>query len=376
MSSERLLIISFSDISADARVLKQVQLFSDRYQVVTCGYGSKPDGAVEHFQIPGDLVAWKYPRHAVVARAYSYAYWNNPVVSALRSRLPRGQFDVVIANDIDTAGLALSLKPTLGVHLDLHEYCPRMKEEIFRWRVFMGPFMSWMLRRFATKVRSVSTVAPHIADEYRRKFGLDARVVTNAAPFVDRLPTPVHSPIRLVHSGAAKNGRFLEVTLDAMASIKSDATLDLFLTQSHGSYYQSLRDRIEGMSNVTLHDPVPYSALSETLSAYDVGVFLLPPVNFNYKWTLPNKFYDFVQARLGILIGPSPEMVAVLRKEKLGTVTDDFSAEALARAIDELTPEGVAEFKSSAHRAASSLSAEVQLWGWAAAVDDIMTVRS
>lgn len=371
MSSPRLLVLSFSRISADARVLKQVNLLKDQYRVTTCGYGPKPEGVEDHIEIPENLVAWKYPRAAVVARAYAQAYWCNPVISHLRPLLPAGYYDIVLANDIDTAGLALALKPTRGVHLDLHEYCPRMKEELFRWKLFMGPFMAWMVRKYGTRVDSVTTVATHIAEEYRREFGLNAEVVTNAAPYVDRQPTPVHSPIRLVHSGAAKQGRYLEVTLDAMDAIKSDATLDLFLTQNHGEYFESLRARINGMPNVTLHDPVPYDRLNSTLSDYDVGVFLLPPVNFNYEWTLPNKFFDFVQARLGIVIGPSPEMAAVLTQENLGLVTEDFSSAALARAIDSLTPETVGSFKASAHRAAEALSAEEQLRRWGHAIQEL-----
>lgn len=376
MSSPRLLILSFSRISADARVLKQVHLFKEQYRVITCGYGPKPDGVEDHIEIPENLVAWKYPRAAVIARAYARAYWGNPVIAHLRPLLRRGHYDIILANDIDTAGLALSLKPARGVHLDLHEYCPRMKEELFRWKLFMGPFMAWMVRKFGKQVNSITTVATHIAEEYRRQFGVQAGVVTNAAPFVDRTPTPVHTPIRLVHSGAAKKGRFLEVTLDAMDALKSDATLDLFLTQNHGEYFESLRARIQGMRNVVLHDPVPYDQLNSTLSKYDVGIFLLPPVNFNYEWTLPNKFFDFVQARLGIIIGPSPEMAAVLTRANLGVVTEDFSSDALARAIDSLTPETVATYKASAHNAAAALSAEEQLKHWVRAIEELQTIGS
>lgn len=376
MSSPRLLILSFSRIVSDARVLKQVNLFKDQYRVTTCGYGPKPPGVEEHIQIPDHLLAWKYSRTAVLVRAYSLAYWGNPVISHLRPLLRRRHYDIILANDIDTAGLASSLKPTRGVHLDLHEYCPRMKEELFRWKLFMGPFMSWMVRKFATNVNSTSTVAEHIAEEYGRVFGIKARVVTNAAPYVDRLPSPVHSPIRLVHSGAAKKGRYLEVTLDAMDAVKSDVTLDLFLTQNHGDYFDLLRARIEKMENVNLHAPVAYENLNSVLSEYDVGIFLLPPVNFNYEWTLPNKFFDFVQARLGIIIGPSPEMATVLGAAHLGVVTSDFSSSALASAIDALTAESVTQFKAAAHQAALHLSAEEQLAGWTAAIRDIKTVGS
>ncbi len=371
MPATRLLIMSFSPLRSDARILKQIALFQDRYDVVTCGYGEAPEGVKDHIRIPSELKEWKYNRFAVMGRMYRRAYWGNPVISYLRPRLSGSEFDVILANDIDSAGLALSLQPVHGVHLDLHEYCPRMKEELPRWKLFVAPFMRWMVRTFATKADSVSTVAGHIADEYRREFGLAPTVVTNAAPFSDAVPGPVGSPIRLVHSGAAQQGR-LEVMLDAMELIEGGATLDLYLTQNHGPYFESLMARVSAMRNVTLHAPVPYAGLTKILNAYDVGLYLLPPLNFNFAWALPNKFFDFVQARLGVVIGPSPEMAALVRQEGLGVVSDDFTAASLASAIDALTPEEVAGYKQASDAAARKLSAEEQVKGWARAIEALV----
>ena len=105
------------------------------------------------------------------------------------------------------------------------------------------------------------------------------------------------------------------------------------------------------------------------LGECDVGVFVLPPLTCNYLNRLPNKFFDFVQARLGIVVGPSPEMAALVREHGLGVVTADFTAQSLARALDELTAETVEGHKAASHTVARGLSAEEQIKGWAAAVD-------
>ena len=121
-----------------------------------------------------------------------------------------------------------------------------------------------------------------------------------------------------------------------------------------------------------MHDPVPYHALNETLNAYDVGVHILPPVNFNNEWALPNKFFDYVQARLGLIIGPSPEMAGVVRERGIGVVTDDFSTAALIRVIESLTAEQVGGYKAASAAAARSLSAESQVIEWQRAVEAIV----
>ncbi|GAA1513341.1 hypothetical protein BJ978_001975 [Agromyces terreus] len=364
----RLLILSFSPIAADARVLKQVRLFAEDYAVTTCGHGPAPDGVVEHLSIPDELAVWRYDRGRVATRRYRSAYWSNPAVVAAKRALAGRSFDAVLADDVDAVGLALSV-PSRGVHADLHEYSPRQKEDLLRWRVFVGPFMRWMCRTFVTKATSVTTVGQGIAEEYRRRFGVAADVVTNAAPYVEREPQPVHDPIRLVHSGAALHDRNIMTIVDAVDAASGGCTLDLYLTPNDPAYLDSLKARQN--ARITVHDPVPYDELNETLSAYDVGVHVLPPVNFNNTWALPNKFFDYVQARLGLIIGPSPEMARVVRERGIGAVADDFSTAALVREIERLAPAQVAAYKSASADAARDLSAESQVVVWRRAIDGI-----
>lgn len=368
-----LLIISFSPLRSDARVLRQVRLFRDRYAVTTVGYGEAPDGVVEHVRIPDEVVHWHKDRRLLAARRYETAYRSSPVVRAVEPLLAgrSARVDVVIANDADTLPVALDLRPRGGVHLDLHEYAPRQSEESWRWRLFVAPYYRWLLRTYGRGADSVSTVGRWLAREYRREFGLVAGVVPNAAPYAERSPTPVGSPLRLVHSGLARRGRSLHVMLDAMRQAERDLTLDLYLMPNDPAYLAELRESVADLPQVRFHDPVAPHELGEALAGADLGVFVLPPVNFNYRFTLPNKFFDFVQARLGVVVGPSPEMADLVRHHRLGVVLDDFTAETLAAALDRLEDQDVAGFKRAAHAAAHPLSAQEQVSGWVRAVDTL-----
>ncbi|MBD8022239.1 glycosyltransferase [Microbacterium sp. Sa1CUA4] len=366
-----MLILSFSPIASDARVLKQVDLFRHDYEVTTCGYGPAPEGVADHVEIPSDLQVWRYPRLLVVARQYRRAYRGNAAIRAARSALAGREFDIVLADDVDTVPLALALRPRRGVHADLHEYAPRQKNEMLRFRLFVRPFIEWMCRRYVRRADSWTTVSEGIAREYGRRFGFTPEVVTNAAPYVDAEPTPVHEPLRFVHSGAALRGRGIDTLVEGITAARS-GTLDLYLTPNDPGLIDELTARArESAGRVRVHDPVPYAKLSETLRSHDVGVFLLPPVNFNHRWALPNKFFDFVQARLGLIIGPSPEMAAYVERYGIGAVTRDFSAAALAEAVDALDVDQVARYKAASHRHARELSSEAQVQIWKRAVDAI-----
>ncbi len=368
MSRPSLLILSFSPIADDARVLKQVRLFADRYDVTTCGYGPAPEGVVRHYEVPADLLAWRKDPRWLLARQYSRVYWGNAAVAHARSVLPVGEFDAVLADDVDTVPLALSLQPRRGVHADLHEYAPGQNSELPRWRWFVAPYIRWICRRFVSRAASVTTVGQGIAERYSREFGFPVGVVTNAAPYADLAPAPVGSPIRLVHSGNAQRNRHLEVMIDGVEQSTTPVTLDLLLMPNDEAYRDELRARCAGSTRVRVLDPVPYRDLVRTLNGYDVGVFVLPPVNVNYEWTLPNKFFDYVQARLGVIVGPSPEMAREVEARGFGAVTADFTAAGFAAVLDRCDENAVTAWRSASDASARELSAEVQSDGWSRAV--------
>ncbi len=369
MTPPRLLILSFSNIAEDARVLKQVRHFASRYEVTTYGYGPNPDPRVQHMQLDEAHGIRRWPRRDLILRRFRRMYWQQSAIRQAQADLAQVErFDVILANDIDTIGLALALDPVNGVHADIHEYAPRQNEELLVWRLFVAPFVRWMCRRFLPSAASMTTVGQGIADEYRRVYGLPAGVVTNAAPFVELAAGPVGSPIRLVHSGASLRNRRLEVLIDAVAATTSDVRLDLYLMRNDPNYIALLRERAAGSDRVRFPDPLPYQDLIARLNEYDVGIHVIAPTNFNNRWALPNKFFDYVQARLGLIIGPSSEMRHILDSHGFGVAADDFTAAALTRVLDSLTVEQVHEWKSRAATAARELSSETQVEVWDAAI--------
>ncbi|MDD7542515.1 MAG: hypothetical protein SPK50_06750 [Mobiluncus porci] len=369
-----MLLVSYSPLVSDARILKQITLFKDDFELTTCGYGPAPEGVAHHFQIPDDCVYWKRNRLWTILRLYTKAYWSSSASAWCRENVPRDHYDVTFADDIDSIGFGLWTRPKLGLHADLHEYSPREKEDVWRWRVFVKPYMQWQVRHFVARAQTCSTTASFFATEYQRNFGINPTVVVNATPFheLQPTPTPESDPIRLVHAGTCRPDRYTEIMIDAVAGLPDRYTLDLFLVKNDAAYFEKLREKCRGLPNVTLHEGAPYRELIDTLHRYDLGIHNLPPVNFNNQYALPNKFFDFVQARIGMVIGPTPEMVSRLEKYHLGRVAADFTAEALQEALAATTREEVAAWKKNAHAVARELSSENVVGLWKDAVAEIV----
>lgn len=377
----RVLVLSFSPIASDARVLKQIRHLAVEHDVVTCGYGPPPAGVRAHIRVPDDAQN-QLDGRLITLRAYRRAYWSQAGVRWVREHIVAGSPDVILANDLDAVPLALALRPRTGVHADLHEFWPRLHEEHEAWMRRIAPYQEWLCRRHLAACHFVTTVSGRIAEEYTSQFGVPVGVVTNASPFADLSPGPVGSPLRLVHSGACLRNRDLHVMVDAVTAAARGAaedgldpvavTLDLYLTVNDPGYLAELRARAEASDGVvTVHDPVPYGELVATLNRYDVGVHVLPPVSFNNANALPNKVFDYVQARLGLLVGPSPEMAMLVHRHALGVVARSFDARAVATAVRGLTEARVAEYKAAADAAAAELSDTEQSRLW---VDSVRAI--
>ncbi len=363
----RLLILVYSRLEMDARVLRQIRWLSRRFDVTSAGFGPSPVEGVPHVELAalppyagGTLARLVYVISFVLGR-FAGLTARNPQDSAAVELLDFQEWDVIVANDVSALPAATRLRSRHGILADLHEYAPRQADESLLFRLTEARYFRWVLKRWLRRAGRVTTVSQGIADEYSREFGVEPVVVANAAAYREGEPRPVGSPIRIVHSAVPSPARHIEVMIEAVTATRTSVTFDLYLVDDGSAYLRGLRHLADASDRVTIHGAVPNSELVDVLAGYDIGVHLLPSINFNHRWALPNKFFDFVQARLGIVIGPSPEMARVVNEYGLGAVAQDFTAESLTRVFDDLDAEQVAQWKLASNRAARPLSGESQL---------------
>jgi hypothetical protein len=201
------------------------------------------------------------------------------------------------------------------------------------------------------------TVSAGIARDFHARCGVSPRLVTNAPFFEDLAPTPVNERIRLVHVGLADERRRLEDTIKAVTMLDDRFSLDLILGRDN-AYRRRLQKLASQDARIRVLPPVPSKDLLSVANGYDVGVFLLPGQNPNQVHVLPNKLFDYIQARLAVAIGPSAEMAAIVKQWDCGVVSESFEPAALAAALAALDGAAVARMKRNADRAAQVLTAE------------------
>ncbi len=361
----RVLIASLSDVGRDPRVSRQVDALRDEHSVTVAAYGSpdredvdfvKLTSGAQDFSVPG---IFRMAANASLRqlRQFDTAYWRDTRFRAWRDELAAVPADIILVNDAVLLPAAFEAAAGAPVVFDAHEYAPTQHEELLRFRVLVAPLTRHICRIYLPRVRSMMVVSEGIGQLYGPFTDVQPVAVTNAPPFAAISPRPVDEKIRLIHFGGADPQRRLEKMVELMSFLDDRFTLDLFLFGGE-RYVRKLKVHARSDPRIEFRKPVPMTELVHTASHADVGVFLYTADNPQRLYTLPNKLFEFIQARLAVAIGPSPEMAKIVRRFECGFVSPTFEPRDLAELLNATGPEQLWQFKLNSDAAARVLNAE------------------
>ncbi|MGV8970457.1 MAG: hypothetical protein ACOH1J_08405 [Microbacteriaceae bacterium] len=361
--TRKILCVSFSPIFADSRVLRQLEVLRQHGEVTTVGYGPAPEGVARHIQVPDGASSLPETPLGVLRLAL---HLHNAVEltapgekSALKETVASGPFDLVVANDARALPLAFAAAGDAPVLADMHEWAAEERATVYIWRVLVGPYMEHLCKKYLPRVAALTSVSSGLAALYGERYGVDYQIVRNAPDLRNLKPKPLANDlIRLVHSGTADAERNIVELIEATNRLGDRFTLDLYLLEVPGGHLKEIKKLAATSPRVTVHDPVPPDTLPTVLNDYDLGIFLYPLKTLSHLYHLPNKFFDFVQARLGLVFSPAPEIDAHIAQYKLGIITAGTTADDLVDALQNITAAEVAKFKKASDTSARALSAE------------------
>jgi hypothetical protein len=369
----RILVISFTNLASDPRVDRQIGALESRHEIVAAGI-APPARTVSEF------IELRRPKRTLtgnvagllrlLTRRYDDVYWKHRGHVEGLERLRNIKADAVVANDLTALPIALRLGNP--VVFDAHEYAPGEFSHLLWWRLLIAPYQRWLSRSYIPCVASMVTVGKAIAKAYECETGVRATVVTNAPPRADLSPTPVHEPIRILHHGSAQRGRGLEEMVRIGHLLDRHFTLDFVLVEGSRGYRDKLIRLANGNPRIRFPRAWAMQDIAQNANEYDIGLYSLRPTNFNQRFALPNKLFEFIQARLALAIGPSPEMASIVRSYGCGVVAEDFSPERVASEINRLDPSSIAAFKDASDLAAGVLCAEANTETLLRAVDEAL----
>ncbi|HEX5121532.1 MAG TPA: hypothetical protein VFW65_40645 [Pseudonocardiaceae bacterium] len=343
-------------------MLRQLEVLAELGDVTTVAYGERPPGSCEHLRIDADLPSLPQTPAGVALlalRRYDRVELAAPGNQEVLRQVGDRTFDLVMANEARAMAVAHRVAKGAPVVADMHEWAPEERAHVRSWRLLVKPFMTYQCEKYLPRMAGVTVVNDAIGRLYQERFGVLPHTVRNAGPFHELSPGDmVPGKIRLVHSGGAVPGRNIEALIEAVRNLDERFTLDLYLVPARdgGRYLDSVRALIGGDQRITLHPPVRPDELVDALHGYDVGLFSLPPLTPNHRLMLPNKIFDYIQARLAVVFSSAVETDRLINEHELGPIAPDPSAEALRATLAPLTEDQVRGYKQNADKAAKVLN--------------------
>lgn len=376
-----ILIISFSHLQKDPRVLRQVQALSSDYNLYTIGLSPV------NTTIPNLLHSYNRNNlffkllRVVLSITKLFNCYLAIVLKQyqLDKQFKKIHFDLILCNDVDALplGFAISNKK-IPVWADLHEYSPREFENSFLWRLYFQSYKIWLCRKYLPLVNYISVVCNGIAKEYEKNFNITTNsIITNAAFYhADLKPIIPKSPIKIIHHGAAMPNRKIEVMIDMMQYLGNEYELNMMLVvngESQHDYLDKLRTKaLDVGKKIHFLETVSTNQIPMLINSFDIGLYILEPSGFNELYALPNKFFEFIQARLCLAVSPNPEMSSIVNQSKLGIVSKDYTAQSMATAIEQLSLEDIFAYKSNADLYAWEYSADKNIQHMQAIVKSLL----
>ena len=97
---------------------------------------------------------------------------------------------------------------------------------------------------------------------------------------------------------------------------------------------------------VCLEEIIPQS------TQYDIGLIPFKPTTFNLAHCMPNKLFEYVQARLAIVSTPLYDVGNFIRAHSCGVIAKGFESAHIADVFSCLSYKDIDSYKISAHKAA------------------------
>lgn len=372
------LVLSYSNIASDPRVRRQIDWLTDAgWAVDTIGLGDHPSTAVRHhFPLlpPSTWVTSKPGLLLTHTLLPNRAIFERQVLSRIpgevKQRIFSAEYALIVFNELEFSPWAAQIRAALGsaaprMHLDLHEYHNAHQRRRTLGGRITGSHHRWLRASIGSPAFDSRTVVNEpIGSLYLEEYDIPPmRPSRNIPPYVEQSPSPVDDgEIRLLFHGLASMQRGFAEILEALRMLDERFSMT-FMLMPNPVMHEWLRDQIEthpARDRIRIVDPAPMPEIAQRINEYDLEIIFYQPTSRNLEYALPNKFFESIQGRLGVIVAEGRTMAPIVREWGNGAVVDGFGGEDLARALAGLISDDVARMKQASDAAARVLNAEAE----------------
>jgi glycosyltransferase involved in cell wall biosynthesis len=265
--------------------------------------------------------------------------------------------DLLVSNDLDTLlpNFLISKLKHLPLVYDSHEYftgIPEIQRRLFVKWVWMS-----IEKMIFPWLNYVITVSDSIAAQYEFQYGFRPVTIRNCSrPSKEIKPfSKVELGINEDHLLLILQGTGINIDRGGEELIESVSKTDnvSLLIVGSGVRLDFLKNKVVELdlsSRVKFFPKVPWDELMRFTKSADAGLSLDKDTNINYRFSLPNKLFDYISAGIPVIAGNLPEVTKIVAGNKCGIIIPEITPNEICNAINKLkeNPVLLAEFKKNA----------------------------
>ena len=203
-------------------------------------------------------------------------------------------------------------------------------------RPFVKNFWNELEKLILPKLKNTYTVCESIADFYDAKYHTNFKTILNLPNKkeikMSQFPFEYQNEKIILYQGAINIGRGLELIINTMPFLENCLLViigdgDIFETLKEEVKFKKLNQRVHFLGRKSpneLHHLTPLA---------DLGISIEEDLGLNYRYALPNKIFDYIQAEVPILVSDLPEMKKVVLDYKVGEIVVERTPKKLANQI-------------------------------------------
>ncbi|MGB3947059.1 MAG: glycosyltransferase [Bacteroidia bacterium] len=277
--------------------------------------------------------------------------------------------DVLISNDLDTLlpNYIVSKLKNVPLVYDTHEvFCevPELQNNPLKKKIWKSIEL-WIF----PKLKHVFTVNQSIATLYRNEYGVNVNVVRNV-PFLKKHLSPIskealglpnNKKIILLQGAGINVDRGAEEAVEAMQYV-NNAILLIIGSGDVIDKLQQMTIDLNLQERVLFIGKVPLEKLLQYTPHADLGLTLDKDTNINYRYSLPNKLFDYIHAGVPVLSSNLIEIKTIIDKYAIGDCILNHQPEHIASKINSIfnSVETLTNWKKNTKIAASELNWETE----------------
>lgn len=355
MSKKRIVVSVINDIATDQRVRKVCQTLHDNgFDILLAGRKLKDS-------LPVNDRPYKVLRMKLLFRKgfFFYVFFNIRLFFVLLF----ARADIFHSNDLDTLlpNYLVSLIRRKSLVYDTHELFTEVPE--LTSRPLVQNFWKRIENFIFPKLKHVFTVNDSIANIYQKRYTVEVAVLRNlpsksvAVEKADLSEFGLNNNKKMIIlQGAGINvDRGAEELVEAMKYVD-----DLLLViAGNGDVIIKLKNyvRSEQLDDRIVFLPrMPHEKLMRLTAAACCGITLDKDTNLNYRYSLPNKLFDYIKAGIPVISSDLPEIRKVFEEYKVGIIVESHDPVEIAKAIKHMVFDIPAQnWKEALQRASDAL---------------------